>query len=81
MKTKATICPAVAALSVTVFDEDLTIRAIVTREMLVHRFGDIGEGQQGLLTTFSQHSTAISALILERYRETGKVPIVLHAEG
>ena len=81
MKTKATICPAVAALSVTIFDEDQTIRAIVTREMLVHRFGDIGEGQQGLLTTFSQHSTAISALILERYRETGKVPVVLHAEG
>lgn len=81
MNSKATICPALAALSVTVFDDEATIHAIVTREMLEHVFGDLGKGQHHLLTAYSEHSAAICALILERYRTTGKDPVLLHADG
>ena len=78
MKTSAKVSPGVAALRVTVFGDGRAIHGIVTREMLEHLYGDIEDGQDGLLGTFEEHAADLEARILGKYHDSLKDPVVLH---
>ena len=46
--------------------------------MLEHLYGDIEDGQDGLLGTFEQHAADLEARILGKYHDSLKDPVVLH---
>ena len=76
MKASATVPPAVAALNVIVYIKNTPIRAIVTREAVEARFGNIGKTQSDLLAAYRAHAADIEALVLAEFQRTHKQPLV-----